>query len=121
MKPSHVARAVVLGVHAALIGGLAMVAGYSLGIVLVLPLLLPLPGLWRSDRYTFAWASMLLTFYCGGLLAEAYMRPHQSLALRALASVAALEFVSLVLFVRLRSAEARAEAAAARSAGRTAA
>jgi uncharacterized membrane protein len=31
--------------------------------LLVLPLLLPLPGLWRNRRYTFKWVGFPLLFY----------------------------------------------------------
>ena len=113
-------RAIALLTHAVLLIGLVWLVGASVGVLLVLPLLLPVRGLWRGDRYTYAWASMLLVFYCGGLMAEAYMRPHQGLVFRLLASIAAVEFVSLVLFVRMRSMEARAAAAAPPPAGRTA-
>ena len=119
--PSRIARNVALLAHALLIVGLTWKVGLSVGLVLLLPLLAALPGLWRGQPYTYAWASMLLVFYCAGLLTEAYMRPSQAMHFRLLAIVAALEFVSLVLFVRLRAAEVRVAAAAARSAARTAA
>jgi uncharacterized membrane protein len=117
---SRALRTIALGAHALLIAGLAWLVGISAGLLLLFPLLTPVRGLWRGERYTYAWASMLLVFYCGGLLAEAYMRPHQGIVLRLLASVAAIEFVSLVLFVRAQSAAARAAAAAAPPAERTA-
>lgn len=119
MKPSHVARAVTLGLHAGLIGAIVHLAGAGLGLILLLPLLAPLPGFWLSRSYTFAWASMLLVFYCAGFLAEAYMRPTLAWAMRVAAIVAALEFVSVVLFVRLAAREARAEAADRPPAART--
>ena len=105
-------RYAALATHALLIAGLIWIAGASVGLLLVLPLLAPLRGLWRGAPYTYAWASMLLTIYCAVLLSEAYMRPSQLGVLRALAIVAALEFVSLILFVRMRAAEARVAAAA---------
>jgi len=119
MSSSRSIRAAAIGTHALLIAGLAWLVGASVGVLIVIPLLLPLRGLWRGERYTYAWASMLLVFYCAGLLAEAYMRPYSANLLRLLAGVAALEFVSLVLFVRRSSAEARAAAAAPPPAART--
>jgi uncharacterized membrane protein len=113
-------RVLTLAAHAALLAGLAYVTGFSAGLLLLVPLLLPLHGLWQGRRYTYAWSSMLLTFYCAGLLAEIYMRPAQAPLLRALATVSALEFVSLILFVRARAAETRAAAAAPPSAARKA-
>ena len=105
--PSRWARGATLAAHALLIAGLAWKAGVSAGLVLLLPLLAPLPGLWRGKSYTYAWASMLITFYCAGLLAEAYMRSSHAQEFRTLAAIAALEFVSLILFVRLRATEVR--------------
>jgi uncharacterized membrane protein len=98
-------RVAVLVAHGLLLAGLPL-AGRLAGVLLALPLLAPLPGLWRGRPYTYAWASMLVVFYVAGLLVMG--RP---LTL-ALAIVAALEFCALVLFVRARSLEARAAAAA---------
>lgn len=107
MKPSTAARTLALVAHGALIAGLSAYVGASAGLLFVLPLFVPLPGLLSARSYTFAWSTLLIVFYCGGLLAEAYVRPGDRLVLHALASVAALEFVALNLFVRFRSVEAR--------------
>ena len=113
-------RSVVLVAHVSLIALLAALSGASVGLLLIVPLLAPLRGLWRGERYTYAWSSMLIVFYCAGFLAEAYMRRSMMWPLRAAAIVAALEFVSLILFVRLQAREARAEAAGRQPAERTA-
>jgi uncharacterized membrane protein len=117
--PSHVARAVTLGLHAGLIGGIVLLAGGGIGLLLLAPLVAPLRGYWLGKPYTFAWASMLLVFYCAGFLAEAYMRPTLAWPLRTVATIAAFEFVSAVLFVRLRAKEARAGASGPPPAART--
>lgn len=104
-------RIATLIAHVALIALLVAMARASVGLLLVLPLLAPARGLWRGDRYTYAWLSMLIVFYCAGLLAEAYMRPTMAWPLRAASIVAAIEFVSVVLFVRLRAREAAARTA----------
>ena len=101
--PSRIAQNFALLAHALLIAGIGWKVGVSVGLVLLLPLVAALPGLWRGRPYTYAWASMLLVFYCAGLLTEAYMRSSQGTQFRMLAFVSALEFVSLVLFVRLRA------------------
>jgi uncharacterized membrane protein len=111
-------RTLTLIAHALLIAGLAWTVGSSVGAVLVVPLLLPLQGLWVGRRYTYAWTTMLITFYCAGFAAEAYMRPAEAWWWRGLAAIAAIEFVSLNLFVRRQAAAARAAAAAAPPAGR---
>ena len=69
--------------------------------------LAPLPGLWRGRPYTHAWASMLVVFYVGGLLAEGVSDPlHRTVAF-ALAALATAEFIALMLYVRFRAVEQR--------------
>jgi uncharacterized membrane protein len=97
-------RFAALACHAALVAGLPL-AGRLTGALLALPLLVPVPGLWRGRPYTYAWSSMLLLFYIAGLLVD--RRP---LTL-GLAVVGAVEFVVLLLFVRARSVEAKRAAA----------
>ena len=76
------------------------------GALFALPLLLPLPGLWRGRPYTHAWAAMLVVFYVGGLLAEGWARPERA-PWFALAGLATLELIALMLYVRFRGVEAR--------------
>ena len=106
MRPlSGIALVAAVVLDLALIAGLVLWAGPVAGGVLSLPLLAPLPGLLRRRTYTAAWASLLIVFYVSGLLAEAYaIRSRYTVGI-ALSSVAALEFVSLVLFVRLSARE----------------
>lgn len=119
-KRSDMFRVFALATHLLLVAGLLWSAWPSVGVLVIVPLLFALPGLWRGRRYTYAWASMLLVFYCAGLLAEVYMRPTQVGFWRGLAVIAALEFVSLILFVRVQAAEARFAAVPAQSSARTA-
>ena len=61
-------RGVTLASHLLLIVMLALVSGWSVRLIQVLPLLLPLPGLLRGRIYTFKWATMLLAFYVAALM-----------------------------------------------------
>jgi uncharacterized membrane protein len=97
-------RIAALAAHATLLAGLPLAGGLA-GALFALPLLAPLPGLWRGHAYTYAWASMLVLFYIGGLLV---FRDPLTLAL---AVVGAVEFLALVLYVRARSVEAKRAAA----------
>lgn len=90
----------------ALTVALAVVAKFP-GWLLAVPLLLPLPGLWRARPYTHAWCSMLIVFYVGGLLAEAWANPESATRAFALALLAAAEFIALVLFVRFAAVDRR--------------
>lgn len=100
--------------HGALAGGLfALVALPGrlplliLATLLVLPLLLALPGLLRGRAYTASWATLLVAFYCALLLAEAVAQPAQRLALLGLSTLAALDFVALMLYAKAAKAMAR--------------
>lgn len=111
-------RRLALGGLLLLIGLLLVESGGGLAALLALPLLLPMPGLWRGRAYTAAWASMLLAFYVALFLSEGYAEPARQLRHFGLASLSALVFVSLLLFVRLGARERQALTAA--SASRTA-
>ena len=84
----------------ALVAGRGSRAHLVLAVVTALPLLAPLPGLLRGRAYTAGWASMVVSFYCALLLAEAYMLPSLKGALIALAVVAAFDFVALMLYAK---------------------
>jgi uncharacterized membrane protein len=66
---SPLARGVALAMHALLIAGIALWSGRTLGYVFAALLLPSVPGLVRGRPYTYAWSSLLLTFYCAALLA----------------------------------------------------
>lgn len=105
-SPSRYARAIVLACHLALAVTLPLVAGVF-GAVLVLPLLAIAPGLWRGTPRHYAGATLLLVFYAGGGLMEAMAHAVRSPGAIAVACLAVLEFCALMMFVRLRAAEAR--------------
>ena len=112
MRPlSDYARALALAAHLALIIVLLHRGGSLLTLLGALLLLLPLPGLLRGREYTHSWASMLVAFYCALWLAEGWADPAQQTLAFAIAGLAALDFVGLVLFVRLRGRERLASAA----------
>lgn len=104
-------RAATLVLHLLLIAALALWGGWPGGALLVLPLLLPLPFLWRGRSRAAAGAAMVLAFYVAGLLAEGVAQPARRNLSQALAGLAALDFFSLILFVRLngRASAARRE------------
>lgn len=93
--------ALTLGLFA-LIAGRGTRAHWVLAAIAVLPLLAILPGLLRGRAYTAGWASMVVSFYCAMLLAEAYMLPTIKGALIVLSVVAALDFVALMLFAKAK-------------------
>lgn len=104
--PARWAQALALFAHFGLIAALPLVAGLS-GAILALPLLVPLHGMWRGRPYTYAWCSLLVVFYVGGFLMEAYTHPRRSTLALALAALAALEFCALLYYVRFRAVDRR--------------
>jgi uncharacterized membrane protein len=116
-KLSEWARVGALACHVLLMIGLLAWCGWLPGLLLCLPLLAPLPGLLRRRTYTAAWASMLLVFYVAGLMAEGVAVPERRMIGTLLSVVAALDFVGVVLFVRLSARERQAAAAQTGSSG----
>lgn len=119
MTPPVLMQRLALAAHCALIVGVVLRDPSVLSLLLALVLLAPLPGLIRARTYTAAWASMLVAFYVAGYLAEGYARSDVRLGAFLVASIAALDYLSLMMFVRFRGREAthqRASAAAAETA-----
>lgn len=108
---SQYAKGVGLTAHVLLILALAA-QQTTLSWLAALLLVPPLPGLVRERLYTYQWASMLVVFYCAMWLAEGWMSRDGRILAFTVAALAAADFVSLVLYVRLRSREASAPAAA---------
>ena len=102
---SRYALVAALALHVALIAALLYWSGWRVGALLSLPLLATLPGLLRARTYTAGWASMLLVFYIALLLSEGVAMPLRKPFAQALSVIAVLDFVSLVLFVRLSARE----------------
>lgn len=98
---SRYLRGLALAADVCLIATLAIwyAATPWLAAVLVLPLLLPLPGLWRGRAYTYAWTSLLVLVYLTFLIAEFWVGPGRQFAGPALFSAATL-FVACLLFVK---------------------
>lgn len=112
-------RAVVLGsVIGLIVLGLAWElwlapTGSGTLAVKVLPLLLPLAGLWRYRLYTYRWVSLLLWLYAGEGLLRATSERGPAVALALVELVLALAaFAGCVVHVRsrLRRGQAQAEA-----------
>ena len=118
--PSVVMQRVALSSHVLLVLGVALRHPSALSFLIALVLCLPLRGMWRGQSYTFAWASMLIAFFVAGYLADGYARPETRVSAFVLASVAALDYVCVMMFVRFRARETAAIAAQA-SAAQTAA
>jgi uncharacterized membrane protein len=79
----------------------------------VLPLLLPLPGLWRARMYTYRWVSLLVWIY----FAEGVVRATTDKGLSAMlagiqVALCLLLFVACALHVRWRLHRAAREATA---------
>jgi len=73
----------------------------SLALFLLLPLLLPLPGLWRARRRTFAWATLCLTPHFVFALMELVANPALRLISAAMLLLATGLMVALVAYLRL--------------------
>lgn len=104
---------VAVATHSALIVAVALRDFSALSLFLAVVLLPPLPGIIRKKSYTCAWASMLVAFYVAGYLAAGYSQPHDRFGPFLMASLAAADYVSLMLFVRFRARETAALAHAA--------
>lgn len=72
--------------------------------LLCLPLLFPLPGLFRGKAYTYGWASLLIMFYFAYLLTE-YIAGSAKLAVAPALFAAGLMFAGCTSFGRLRERE----------------
>lgn len=102
-----------LAAHSGLIVAVALRDASALSLLLAAILLPPLPGIIRKRPYTCAWASMLVAFYVAGYLAAGYAQPDERFGAFLMASLAALDYVSLMLFVRFTAREKAALARAA--------
>jgi len=111
-QPSRRVRALVLACHGALVVALPLMSGVF-GLVMAVPLLCVAPGLWRGTPRMYAGASLLLIFYAGGGLMEALAHSSRTPGALAVASIAALEFCGMILYVRVRAAEIRRASATA--------
>lgn len=112
MSPPVLMQRLALAAHLGLLLAVALRNPSALSVLLAAILLFPLPGLWRGRTYTAAWASMLVAFYVAGYLADGYARTEGRAVSFLIASIAALDYLSLMMFVRFRAREAAAQRAA---------
>ena len=77
------------------------VARAALAVMLVTPLLLPLRGLIRGNRRTYAWATLCVIPYFILGVTEAIANPPQRAWAAGCLSVALALFVLLILYLRL--------------------
>jgi len=105
------ARYASITTHVLLLAGLLLWIGWPMGLLVIAPMLAMLPGLATGRRRVYEIASLVLVFYVSGLLAEAYAIHSRHLIGLGLSVLAALEFVSVLLFARLSGRERAASAA----------
>lgn len=118
MSPPLLMQRIALVSHFALILFVALHKPSALSFLLALVLMVPVPGMLNGKSYTFAWASMLVAFYVAGYLAAGYARPETQLWSFIAASIAVIDYVSLMMFVRFRARE-KAVSAGRESAAQT--
>lgn len=113
MKPSAWCLRLALAAHVVLVLLVAVREASALGWLLAAVLATPIPGLLRGQVRTAAWGSMLVAFYVAGYLAAGYAQPAEKAQTFALASLAALDYLSLIAFVRFRARERAVDGASA--------
>jgi uncharacterized membrane protein len=70
-------------------------------IVLSIPLIAPLPGLWRGNRYTYRWATLCVVPYFIVGLTEVIANPVSRIQSAAMLVLALAWFVTLVAYLRV--------------------
>lgn len=107
MSSSQAARLTVLALLAALAASLlawqrsSLASGSLLPLLWIAPLLLPLPGLVRGQRYTYAWSTLLMIGYVALALTEIIAAPHARAASAAILFISFALFVAMVAYLRL--------------------
>jgi len=76
-------------------------AGSFWPLLFLVPLCVPLPGIIRSRRYTYAWASFVVIAYVALGVTEVIATPHARLFPALILFTAFALFIALVLFLRL--------------------
>jgi uncharacterized membrane protein len=79
-----------------------MIAGYSrvLCLLAVVPLLVPLQGLWRGRRYTYAWATLLAAAYLAFATTELLVNPAARWVAGLSLILVFLWFCTMILYLR---------------------
>ena len=82
--------------------------GGSWLVLKVLPLLLPLPGILRGQRYTYQWASMLILLYFTEGVVRAFSDPGQSRIYASLEiALSAIFYLCAIFFARTTARNTR--------------
>lgn len=76
-------------------------AGAGRAIILSIPLLLPVLGLWRGKRYTYRWATLCVMPYFVVGLTEVVANPSTRIWTAAMLAFALTWFVGLVAYLRV--------------------
>jgi len=78
-----------------------LASGSWLALLWLAPLAVPLPGLFRGKRHTYAWATLLVVGYVALALTEVVANPHSRAVAAAILFVSFALFVALVAYLRL--------------------
>jgi uncharacterized membrane protein len=81
------------------------VASTARGLLLSLPLLFPLHGLWHGKRYTYRWATLCVLPYFAVGLTEVVANPSSRPWTAAMLGFALTWFVGLVAYLRVTSTD----------------
>lgn len=80
-------------------------AGYSpWSCLLTVPLLAPLPGMLRGQRYTYAWSTLLAVPYLALALTEVLVKPQSRLVASCTLLLVFAWFCALVMYLRISRA-----------------
>ena len=106
MRLSPWARWIALLSHLVLIAAQWAALGTTFGVLLLLPLLPVVIGLWQKKTYTAAWGSMLVLLYFTGWATEAF-GGGATFWIWVACSACVMAFVSDLLYVKWFAVEAR--------------
>lgn len=82
---------------------------WLVGMIFVLPLLFPLPGIIRGKPYTHAWTSMLILLYFIHGVGEVFASPEQRLLAMLEILFSIQTYTGAILYARYRSRELKAK------------
>ena len=97
----HATVALAIALAVAVVAGQVAAGRPWIGAALAMPLAIPLPGLVRGKRYTYAWATMLITAYIGLGLVETVASPAGRSWAIATLLLAFGSFLTMVLYLRV--------------------
>ena len=82
---------------------IASIAGAGRALILSIPLLLPVTGLWRGKRHTYRWATLCVLPYFVVGFTEVVANPDTRMWTAAMLAFALTWFVGLVAYLRVTS------------------